>query len=392
MANETAKRDGNFVPVLMGVTNDTSLETRMLRVDPSTNRVLVSASAGSGFVTGSGASGQVSYWTGATSQSGDNNLFYDITNNFLGLKTAVPTHTFTLGSTATGIVSYNTVDQTTNYERILEGWGVATSNVYTIAAQAGGTGTVRNIQINANVSTNLFIGLDPNTAASVGISRNSTTSQLIFSVASTSLSGSSGLQSVVGILPTFAQTSTAGYRCLWISPFENTTGNGLKLLIDAGTNSGVSGGGTHTSKFAVDNTGKATKYSSVSTTGWGIPAIYGTGRATGQVAANASVAAYTVGAADGSFYISANTNVTTFSVGTFNVTCAYTDETNTSRTLTLNFSTITGTLGIAIAAAGAFEGIPVHIRCKASTAITIATTGTFTSLTYNVEGSITQIA
>jgi len=40
---------------------------------------------------------------------------------------------------------------------------------------------------------------------------------------------------------------------------------------------------------------------------------------------------------------------------------------------------------------GAYEGVPLHIRAKASTAITVATTGTFTSVTYNVEGYITQI-
>lgn len=138
--------------------------------------------------------------------------------------------------------------------------------------------------------------------------------------------------------------------------------------------------------------GLMTTYNNIATTGWGVPAIYGTGRSTAQTAAVASVATYTVGAADGSFWISANANVTAFVAGTFNVTCAYTDEGNTSRTVSLNFSSITGTLGIAIAAAGAFEGIPLHIRAKASTAITIATTGTFTSVTYNVEGNIAQIA
>ena len=104
------------------------------------------------------------------------------------------------------------------------------------------------------------------------------------------------------------------------------------------------------------------------------------------------MATYTVGASDGSFWVSANVNVTAFAVGTFNVTCTYTDETNTSQTLKMNFSTLTGTIGIAIAATGPFEGIPSHIRAKAGTAITIATSGTFTSLTYNVEGNISQIA
>lgn len=137
--------------------------------------------------------------------------------------------------------------------------------------------------------------------------------------------------------------------------------------------------------------GKVVKYNNISTAGWGMPAIYGSGRSTAQTAAVASVATYTVGAADGSFLVSANANITAFVAGTFNVTVAYTDETNTARTLTLNFSSLTGTLGVALAATGPFEGIPAHIRCKASTAITIATTGTFTSLTYNVEGVITQI-
>lgn len=136
---------------------------------------------------------------------------------------------------------------------------------------------------------------------------------------------------------------------------------------------------------------KTTKYNNISTAGWGTPAIYGSGRSTAQTAAVASVATYTVGAADGSFLVSANANITTFVAGTFNVQVDYTDETNTARTLTLNFSTITGTLGIALAASGPFEGLPAHIRCKAGTSITVKTTGTFTSLTYNVEGVITQI-
>lgn len=136
---------------------------------------------------------------------------------------------------------------------------------------------------------------------------------------------------------------------------------------------------------------KVTKYNAISTAGWGVPAIYGSGRSTAQTAAVASVATYTVGGADSSFLVSANANITAFVAGTFNVTVAYTDETNTAQTLKLNFSSVTGTLGIALAATGPFEGIPAHIRCKASTAITIATAGTFTSLTYNVEGTITQI-
>lgn len=139
---------------------------------------------------------------------------------------------------------------------------------------------------------------------------------------------------------------------------------------------------------------KIVEYNSVSTVGYGVPAIYGTGRATAQTAANASVATYTLGAADGSFEVSANVNVTVSSGENFTVTCAYTDETNTARTLTLPFIKIAGTFAASITSAtGAapYHGQTLAIRCKAGTTITIATTGTFTGCTYNVEGTIKQI-
>lgn len=72
-----------------------------------------------------------------------------IQNASLGLLTALPTHTLTLGSTSTGIAYYNTTDQLTNYERVREFWS---SNIYSILAEKGGTGTLRNININGNVS------------------------------------------------------------------------------------------------------------------------------------------------------------------------------------------------------------------------------------------------
>lgn len=117
-----------------------------------------------------------------------------------------------------------------------------------------------------------------------------------------------------------------------------------------------------------------------------------TARVTAQTAAAASVLAYTVGANDGTFLVSGNINITTFSVGTFNMTCAYTDEGNTARTLTLNFSNVAGTVAIAVAAAGVFEGLESQIRAKAATTITFATSGTFTSLTYNAGALIMQVA
>jgi len=121
-----------------------------------------------------------------------------------------------------------------------------------------------------------------------------------------------------------------------------------------------------------------------------------TGRSVGATAAAASVATFTLGAADASFEVCANVLVTTATTHSFNVTVAYTDEGNTARTLTLNFSTLAGVISNAaitnIGGAVPYEGTPLHIRCKASTAITVATVGTFTAVVYNCEANIKQIA
>jgi len=47
--------------------------------------------SGSGTVTGSGAATQVAFWNSATGLSGSNNLFWDNTNNYLGINTNTPT-------------------------------------------------------------------------------------------------------------------------------------------------------------------------------------------------------------------------------------------------------------------------------------------------------------
>lgn len=158
----------------------------------------------------------------------------------------------------------------------------------------------------------------------------------------------------------------------------------------------VLGGGAPAPQGPVAYSGKITTYNGVATAGWGVPAIYGYGRSVAAIAAVASVATYTVGAADGSFIVSANVNVTTSTTHSITCTCTYSDENNTSRTETFSFTqagvavpiqTITNVTGV-----GAYASSPLRIRCKAATAITIATVGTFTAVVYNVEGDITQVA
>ena len=127
------------------------------------------------------------------------------------------------------------------------------------------------------------------------------------------------------------------------------------------------------------------------------PGVSAHGRADAQVAAVATVTTFTVGAADRTFLVMANVLVTTATTHNFTVEVAYTDESNTPRVLTMTFSQLAGTQLTAITnvtGAGPYEGIPLCIRAKAGTPITINTqaAGVYTAVVFNVDGSIIQVA
>ncbi len=177
------------------------------------------------------------------------------TSGNLGLLTTAPTHTLTLGSTSSGIAQYNTVDQTTNWERNRQYWS---GNVFNIANDTGGTGTARNMHIATN-NANIDIGAGSGLSAVSGIAlyKGSTGTAGNVEVYYTP-NGSSGVQSNLLLDPTIQQTGTAGYRALHIAPFEQTVGSGARYLIDAGTSSAAGGGyngGSYTQKFYVDQSG-----------------------------------------------------------------------------------------------------------------------------------------
>lgn len=172
------------------------------------------------------------------------------------------------------------------------------------------------------------------------------------------------------------------------------------VMTTAGAFNGVAGttitAGAAITGGTLVSTGKLTSYNGVTTAGWGLAAVQSAATPlTAQVAAVASVTAYTVGAADGSFDVSANVNVTASATHAFGVVITYTDETNTPRSLTLPMAQLAGTFVASITnvtGAGPYEGATVTVRAKAATAITVTTAGTFTSVTYNVSGTIKQVA
>jgi hypothetical protein len=180
-------------------------------------------------------------------------------SGLIGIATSAPTHALTLGSTATGISLYNTSDQTTNYERVRKAWS---SNIFQITSEVGGTGTVRSIQL---VGGTRILSINPTMSVGAGVfDANVATSSLtgtILSVQGT-YNGTNTAQNGVGIFPTVNQSSTAGFGALYISPYLQTTGTGGTYLINAGTNTAASNGGTHTPVFVVSSAGNINTASS----------------------------------------------------------------------------------------------------------------------------------
>jgi hypothetical protein len=122
-----------------------------------------------------------------------------------------------------------------------------------------------------------------------------------------------------------------------------------------------------------------------------------TGSATGQTAANASVASHQVGPVDAAFRVSANVLVTTATTHAFTVECAYTDQGGTARTATLPFVLVAGS-AIVTSVANAtgtvpYMGLAITIKAKANTSITVRTQsgGTYTAVVYNIDGAIEQL-
>jgi hypothetical protein len=94
--NSTLSRWENATPADPSSTNELqtlSTGTNTLTLSNGGGTVTVDTDPASD-VTGSGANGQVSFWTGAQTQSGDNGLFWDNTNKRLGVGTISPSTAF----------------------------------------------------------------------------------------------------------------------------------------------------------------------------------------------------------------------------------------------------------------------------------------------------------
>jgi len=87
-----------------------------------TSATEITIAASSGGISGSGSSGQVVFWDGTSSINGNNNLFWDNTNNYFGIGTASPSSTLDVagravigtGNTVTGYYTVNVIGNNNN--------------------------------------------------------------------------------------------------------------------------------------------------------------------------------------------------------------------------------------------------------------------------------------
>jgi hypothetical protein len=120
----------------------TTLTINGVTYDLSTSRTFTVGS-----VTGSGASGQVAYWTGTSAQAGSNNLFWDNANGRLGIGTNAPARALDVRNTA--IFTANA----TNFDAVLhiENTGNASQGNKNVAIFIGARGNSGDIDDNTNI-------------------------------------------------------------------------------------------------------------------------------------------------------------------------------------------------------------------------------------------------
>lgn len=205
-----------------------STDTKEFFRDTGTSWELIGG-PGSGTITGSGAATQVAFWNSASTITGSNNLFWDSTNNYLGISTNTPTTALDVHhSTSSGAIFNQTTatnNNTINFQTSGSGrWRIG--NFYTAGADDFGifdvVGSLQQLTI-LKTTGQTFIGAK--TTASGRLVVNSATADSHLQVVGANSpsiridnAGSGGTQRFVFGLATatnnFIQGAAAGQFCI----------------------------------------------------------------------------------------------------------------------------------------------------------------------------------
>jgi len=157
-----------------------------------------------------------------------------LTDTGLGFGSTNPTQTITQGSTRTGYRHFNTVDETTNFERYTERW---TANQYVVGTEYAGTGNPRALLLGAGGSAGGTVEagrafLITPTAPFFRYFANTSLAGPLFDLSGVGLSASTTSQSAFAVNPTISQTGSASFNAFLINPSGTGTGTGTKNFVD----------------------------------------------------------------------------------------------------------------------------------------------------------------
>ena len=128
-----------------------STDTLDLYRDTGTTWVLLSPSS-TGTITGSGAAGQVSYFSGASSIAGSNDLFFDSVNGHLGIGTITPSTALTIFHDQNQIIQINQTTATNDTKIVFQNSGTPLWRI----GNSYGAGTNRFVITDATLNINRF--------------------------------------------------------------------------------------------------------------------------------------------------------------------------------------------------------------------------------------------
>jgi hypothetical protein len=206
---ETLKRDQNHVTVLAGITDDSSQLVTMLRVDPTSKRLLVSATGSLteiaiGDLISGGTAGSVLFVGADGTLAQDNaNLFYDDTSNRLGIGTNTPASIVHIDSSTATVLTINTTDTSASAAVSLTENGVTTG----ILQMRGSTNAVLPsvIRVGANSAGWSSVLTSGNGTNNVFANSNGNTGMgTVTPTYRTTTSGSSGSTSIPALSNTIA--------------------------------------------------------------------------------------------------------------------------------------------------------------------------------------------
>jgi len=144
--------------------------------------------SGSGSITGSGTAGQISYFNGSSSIAGSNNLFWDSTNNYLGINTNVPNTSLDVNGTLGNLIHINNTTTANSYIQFLNQsvnkWRIG--NNYNAGANSFDIVNVTTASsiLSINSTNNIGIGGSSITGYSINLAKNITGSTTSYGIRS----------------------------------------------------------------------------------------------------------------------------------------------------------------------------------------------------------------